>query len=222
MTPGSPAAVRRPPLLVVGLTGGIGAGKSTVAHLLVEHGATLVDADRVAREVVEPGRPAHRALVERFGADVVAADGSLDRPALAARVFGDPAALADLNAITHPAIGAEMLARRQAAAERGGVVVLDIPLLRDEHRRALELALVVVVDVPTDVAIARLVEQRGMDRSDAEARVAAQVDRATRLAGADLVVENTGTPEDLRRRVDELWAELEARAELSSPAAPPR
>jgi dephospho-CoA kinase len=218
VTPGS-SERSGPPALAVGLTGGIGAGKSTVARLLVEHGATLVDADRIAREVVEPGRPAHRALVERFGAGILAADGSLDRPALAARVFGDTGALADLNAITHPAIGAEMLARREAARARGGIVVLDIPLLRDEHRHVLDLALVVVVDVPTDVAVERLVGQRGMDRADAQARVAAQVDRPTRLAGADVVVENTGTLADLRRRVDEVWGDLEARLGLSS--APP-
>jgi dephospho-CoA kinase len=207
------------PALVIGLTGGIGSGKSTVARLLVEHGAALVDADQIAREVVEPGRPAHRALLQRFGTDIVTADGTIDRPALAARVFGDPVALADLNAITHPVIGAELLARRNAAAARGGVVVVDIPLLRDEHRRALELALVVVVDVPTEVAVERLVSQRGMDRTDAEARVAAQADRATRLAQADIVVDNVASPEDLRQRVDQLWSDLAARLALT--ATPP-
>ena len=210
------------PVLAVGLTGGIGTGKSTVAELLVEHGATLVDADQIAREVVEPGRPAHRALAERFGTGILAADGSLDRPALAARVFGDPGALADLNAITHPAIGAEMLARREAAAARGGIVVLDVPLLRDEHREVLDLAVVVVVDAPPEVAVERLVGQRGMDRADAEARVAAQIDRPTRLAGADVVVDNTGTLADLRRRVDEVWADLEARLAVSAARPPAR
>ncbi len=218
MTPASSDGAGAP-ALVIGLTGGIGSGKSTVARLLVEHGAALVDADQIAREVVEPGRPAHRALLQRFGTDIVTADGTIDRPALAARVFGDPVALADLNAITHPVIGAELLARRNAAAARGGVVVVDIPLLRDEHRRALELALVVVVDVPTEVAVERLVSQRGMDRTDAEARVAAQADRATRLAQADIVVDNVASPEDLRQRVDQLWSDLAARLALT--ATPP-
>ncbi|MDA8057986.1 MAG: dephospho-CoA kinase [Actinomycetota bacterium] len=218
MTPASSDSAGAP-ALVIGLTGGIGSGKSTVARLLVEHGAALVDADQIAREVVEPGRPAHRALLQRFGTDIVTADGTIDRPALAARVFGDPVALADLNAITHPVIGAELLARRNAAAARGGVVVVDIPLLRDEHRRALELALVVVVDVPTEVAVERLVSQRGMDRTDAEARVAAQADRATRLAQADIVVDNVASPEDLRQRVDQLWSDLAARLALT--ATPP-
>lgn len=218
MTPASSDSAGAP-ALVIGLTGGIGSGKSTVARLLVEHGAALVDADQIAREVVEPGRPAHRALLQRFGTDIVTADGTIDRPALAARVFGDPVALADLNAITHPVIGAELLARCNAAAARGGVVVVDIPLLRDEHRRALELALVVVVDVPTEVAVERLVSQRGMDRTDAEARVAAQADRATRLAQADIVVDNVASPEDLRQRVDQLWSDLAARLALT--ATPP-
>ncbi|MDA8293236.1 MAG: dephospho-CoA kinase [Actinomycetota bacterium] len=218
MTPASSDSAGAP-ALVIGLTGGIGSGKSTVARLLVEHGAALVDADQIAREVVEPGRPAHRALLQRFGTDIVTADGTIDRPALAARVFGDPVALADLNAITHPVIGAELLARRNAAAARGGVVVVDIPLLRDEHRRALELALVVVVDAPTEVAVERLVSQRGMDRTDAEARVAAQADRATRLAQADIVVDNVASPEDLRQRVDQLWSDLAARLALT--ATPP-
>lgn len=218
MTPASSDSAGAP-ALVIGLTGGIGSGKSTVARLLVEHGAALVDADQIAREVVEPSRPAHRALLQRFGTDIVTADGTIDRPALAARVFGDPVALADLNAITHPVIGAELLARRNAAAARGGVVVVDIPLLRDEHRRALELALVVVVDAPTEVAVERLVSQRGMDRTDAEARVAAQADRATRLAQADIVVDNVASPEDLRQRVDQLWSDLAARLALT--ATPP-
>ncbi|MGC8462640.1 MAG: dephospho-CoA kinase [Acidimicrobiales bacterium] len=218
MTPASSGDAGAP-ALVVGLTGGIGTGKSTVARLLVEHGAALVDADQIAREVVEPGRPAYGALLQRFGTDIVAADGTIDRPRLAARVFGDPVALADLNAITHPAIGAELLARRNAAAARGGVVVVDVPLLRDEHRRSLGLALVVVVDVPTEVAVDRLVGQRGMDRTDAEARVAAQADRATRLAQADVVVENVASLEDLRRRVDQLWSDLAAR--LAFTGTPP-
>ena len=135
-------------MVVVGLTGGIGAGKSTVAALLVEHGAALVDADQVAREVVEPDGPAYQPLVDRFGPGILGESGRIDRPSLAAIAFADPTALADLNAITHPAIGVEMLARRDRHAAPGAVVVMDIPLLRAEHRDLLSLAAVVVVDAP--------------------------------------------------------------------------
>ncbi|HTZ10583.1 MAG TPA: dephospho-CoA kinase [Acidimicrobiales bacterium] len=198
-------------MLAVGLTGGIGAGKSSVADLLVERGAVLIDADRIAREVVVPGGPAYAPLVERFGPGIVAPDGTIDRPALAALAFADPEALAALNAITHPAIGAVMTERR--AAQEGGdaVVVLDVPLLTPAHRDLLSLAVVVVVDCPVDLAVARLVEQRGFSRADAEARVAAQVPREERLAGADYVVDNAGDRPHLVAEVDRVWAELERR-----------
>ena len=195
-------------MLVVGLTGGIGSGKSTVAELLAERGAAIVDADRVARQVVEPGTPAHAALVERFGAGIVDADGRIDRPALAAAAFGDPAALADLNAITHPAIGIEMVRQRDEHAATDRVVVLDIPLLTEAHRELLSLAAVIVVDTPVETALQRLVELRGMDRADAEARMAAQVDRATRLSVADLVVDNSGDRPHLVGEVDRVWAAI--------------
>ncbi len=198
-------------MLAVGLTGGIGAGKSAVADLLVERGALLVDADVVAREVVAPGGPAYGPLVERFGPGILAADGTVDRPALAAVAFGDPAALADLNAITHPAIGLEMIERRNALAETDAVVVLAIPLLTPAHRETVGLDAVVVVDCPTSVARDRLVAQRGMDPADAEARIAAQVPREERLADADFVVDNSTTLERLRQEVDRLWRWLEAR-----------
>lgn len=201
-----------PDVLAVGLTGGIGAGKSAVADLLVERGAVLIDADLVAREVVAPGGPAYQPLVDRFGPGIVAADGTIDRPALAARTFPDPAALADLNAITHPAVGTVMIQRRQAEAGTDHVVVLDIPLLRAEHRQLLALDAVVVVDCPTEVALGRLVGQRGMDRADAEARIAAQVSREERRQGADYVVDNAGDRSELVAAVDRLWAELAARA----------
>ncbi len=188
----------------LGLTGGIGCGKSAVADRLVAKGAVLIDADVIAREVVEPGQPVHAALVERFGDAVVAPDGSLDRPALAARTFGDPEALADLNAITHPAIGAEML-RRLGDAGTAAVVVLAIPLLRAEHRTLMSLDAVVVVDCPFPVALDRLVTGRQMDRADAEARIEAQITREERLAGADFVVDNSGTPAQLDAEVDRLW-----------------
>jgi dephospho-CoA kinase len=198
-------------MLAVGLTGGIGSGKSTVADLLVRRGAELIDADQIAREVVEPGQPAHGALVDRFGPGILAPDGSLDRPAVAAVAFSDPAALADLNAITHPAIGESMLARRQAADAREGVLVLAIPLLKAAHRETVRLDVVVVVDCPVEVAVGRLVEFRGMERTDAEARVAAQISREERLSEADYVVDNGGDLGHLDEEVDRLWQWLEER-----------
>jgi dephospho-CoA kinase len=193
-------------MVVVGLTGGIGAGKSTVAALLVDHGAALVDADQVAREVVEPGGPAYQPLVDRFGSEILDETGRIDRPSLAAIAFGDPTALADLNAITHPAIGVEMLARRDRHAAPGAVVVMDIPLLRAEHRDLLSLAAVVVVDAPPEVALRRLVEQRSMNEEDARARMAAQPDRVTRLEGADFVIDNSGDDAHLAAEVDRVWS----------------
>ena len=152
-------------MLTVGLTGGIGAGKSTVAELLVSHGARLVDADLIAREVVAPGGPAYQPMIDRFGTGIVDAEGRIDRPKVAELVFGHPEALADLNAITHPAIGVEMIARRDGYAGTDEIVVMDIPLLKPVHREMLDLAAVVVVDVPTELALERLVSQRGMGRS---------------------------------------------------------
>lgn len=198
--------------LGVGLTGGIGSGKSTVAARLVEHGAVLVDADQIAREVVAPGAPAYEALVERFGPAVLAADGTIDRPALAAVVFSDARALADLNAITHPVVGATMLARRIGPHPEGAVVICDIPLLRAEHRHLLQLEMVVVVDCPVEVALERLVAQRGMDPDDARSRIAAQISREERTAGADVVIDNSGTLQQLLGATDQLWAQLSARA----------
>ena len=198
-------------MLAVGLTGGIGSGKSTVGDLLVERGAVLIDADRIAREVVVPGGPAYQPLVDRFGPGILAADGTIDRGALASLTFPDPEALSALNAITHPAIGAVMAERRAAQEGTDNVVVLDIPLLRAAHRELLSLDLVVVVDCPVEVAVERLVAQRGFTRQDAEARVSAQVTRGERAEGADVVVDNSGDRDHLRGEVERLWAELEAR-----------
>jgi dephospho-CoA kinase len=198
-------------VLAVGLTGGIGAGKSMVAQLLVDRGATLIDADLVAREVVAPDGPAYRPLVDRFGRSILADDGTVDRPALAAAAFSDPKALADLNAITHPAIGLQMIERRNALAHTDEVVVLAIPLLTPAHRETVGLDVVVVVDCPTEVALERLVDQRGMDRDDAEARVAAQISREERLADADFVVDNSSTVQHLAEEADRLWGWLEER-----------
>jgi dephospho-CoA kinase len=197
-------------VLAVGLTGGIGAGKSTAADLLVGHGAVLIDADRIAREVVVPGGPAYQPLVDRFGAGILAIDGTIDRAALAALAFVDADSVAALNAITHPAIGTVMAQRR--AAEEGGdrVVVLDIPLLKATHREVLSLDAVVVVDCPLDIAVERLVGQRGFTREDAEARIAAQVTRQERCEGADFVIDNSGDRARLVAEVDRVWAALEA------------
>ena len=198
-------------MLAVGLTGGIGSGKSTVGELLVQRGAVLIDADRIAREVVVPGGPAYRPLVDRFGAGILAADGTIDRASLAAVAFADADSLAALNAITHPAISAVMAERR--AAEVGGdrVVVLDIPLLKPAHREVLSLDIVVVVDCPVEIAIERLVGQRGFSRHDAQDRVAAQVSRDERREGADFVIDNSTDRAHLVTEVDRVWAALEGR-----------
>lgn len=195
-------------MLAVGLTGGIGSGKSTVADLLVERGAVLIDADRIAREVVEPTGPAYQPLVDRFGSCILSPDGRLDRKALAALVFSDPDQIAALNAITHPAIGAEMLERRQSQEGSDRVVLLDIPLLKPVHRELLALDLVVVIDCPVDVAIERLVTQRRFDLDDARARVAAQMGRDERKEGADLVIDNSDGREQLVSEVESLWSDL--------------
>jgi dephospho-CoA kinase len=197
-------------MLAVGLTGGIGAGKSTVAELFVGHGAKLVDADLIAREVVAPGGPAYQPLIDRFGPEIVDGDGAIDRPKVAALVFGHPDALADLNAITHPAIGTEMIARRDRHAGTDDIVILDIPLLRPVHRELLDLAAVVVVDTPTELALERLVTLRGMSRDDARARIESQPDRQSRLDGADLVVDNSSDQDHLRSEVDRVWQVLVA------------
>ena len=207
-------------MFTVGLTGGIGAGKSAVADLLVEHGAVLIDADRIAREVVEPGGPAYQPLIDRFGPAIVDAEARIDRPALAAVVFSDPEALADLNAITHPAIGAEMARRKDAAAGTDAVVVLDIPLLKAAHRETMSLDAVVVVDAPVETALARLVEIRGMAREDAEARMASQASREERLSGADFVVDNSKDLEHLGSEVERVWQALLARRGYGTSPAP--
>ena len=199
-------------MLAVGLTGGIGSGKSTVGDLLVRRGAILSDADRIAREVVVPGGPAYEPLVARFGSGILAPDGTLDRAALAAVAFADAEALGALNAITHPAISAVMAQRRAEAEGRDGVVVLDIPLLKPEHRGVLALDVVVVVDCPVEIAVERLVGQRGFSRPDAEARIAAQVSRDERRQGADFVIDNSSDRVHLEAEVDRVWPQLVARA----------
>lgn len=192
-------------MLRVGLTGGIGSGKSTVSARLAALGAVVVDADAVAREVVEPGSPALARVVERFGPDVVAPDGALDRPALGRIVFGDPAALADLEGITHPVIRART-AELVAAARPDAVVVHDMPLIV-EKGMAADYHLVVVVGAAQEVRVRRLVEQRGMPDADARARIAAQATDEQRRAAADVWLDNEATTEALRAAVLRLWHE---------------
>ena len=194
-------------MVVVGLTGGIGSGKSTVAAMLAERGAVVVDADRLARDAVAVGTEGYRAVVDRFGSEVVAGDGALDRRALAGVVFDDPGALADLNAIVHPPVRAAIAERVAELAGTDAVVVLEIPLLV-ESGRSYGASQVIVVDCPEEEAVRRLVEGRGMDEADARRRIAAQVSRAERLAAADTVIDNAGSLEDLRRQVDALWTAL--------------
>ncbi|MFF2505503.1 dephospho-CoA kinase [Streptomyces sp. NPDC058067] len=197
-------------MLKVGLTGGIGAGKSEVSRLFVEHGAVLIDADRIAREVVEPGTPGLAAVVEAFGPGVLAPDGSLDRPALGAIVFADADRLAVLNSIVHPLVGARS-AELEAAATDESVVVHDVPLLAENGLAPL-YDLVVVVDASPETQLDRLVRLRGMSEEDARARMAAQATREKRLEIADIVIDNDVPLDELRRRVDAVWADLARRA----------
>jgi dephospho-CoA kinase len=202
-------------MLTVGLTGGIGAGKSEVSRLLVECGAVLIDADRIAREVVAPGTPGLAAVVEAFGEDVLAADGSLDRPKLGSIVFADPEKLAALNAIVHPLVGARSRELEQSAAE-DAVVVHDVPLLTENGLAPL-YDVVVVVDADPATQLDRLVRLRGMTEQDARARMAAQATREQRREIADVVIDNDVPLEELRHRVDEVWAELARRAHADQP-----
>lgn len=197
-------------MLLVGLTGGIGAGKSTVAELLAARGAVIIDADQVARAVVEPGQPALDKLVERFGEGILYADGRLDRGTLAKLVFGDDEARRDLEAITHPAINDEF-SRRVVEAPTDAVVVLDVPLLAEsEQARKRPYQTVIVVEAPRDVRLERL-EARGVDRADAEARMAAQAGDEERRKIATHVVDNARDRADLERQIDEVWADLQRR-----------
>ena len=206
-------------MLVIGLTGGIGSGKSTVSAMLTARGAVVIDADLIAREVVEPGGPAYQGVVDRFGPGILAPDGTIDRPALAAVVFNDPQARADLNNLVHPAVGAVMAERMSAEASTDHVVVLDIPLLVESANPRSDLGGVLVVDCPVELAVERLVGQRGMPEEDARARVAAQATREERLARADFVVDNSGDLDHLAAEVDRAWEWIERlRAEAAARA----
>ncbi len=207
-------------MLAVGLTGGIGSGKSAVADLLVERGAVLIDADQVARDVVAPGGPAYQPLIDRFGQGIVAADGTIDRQALANIAFADEESRLALNAITHPAIGIRMIEMRDALADTDHIVVLAIPLLTALHRETVKLHKVVVVDTPTEIALERLLSQRGFDRADAEARIRSQISREERCREADYVLDNSGGRPALEREVGKLWDWLlAAQKELPQDAA---
>ncbi|WP_439691657.1 dephospho-CoA kinase [Curtobacterium sp. SP.BCo] len=193
---------------IIGLTGGIAAGKSTVSQRWAAHGAVVVDADRLARAAVAPGSPGLAQVVERFGPGVIAADGSLDRPALGAIVFADAAARKDLEGITHPEVWRLAQAAFDAAeaADPDAVVVYDVPLLAEARgSRPLRFDAVVVVDAPAAQRVERLVEHRGMARDEAERRVGAQASDADRLALADHVVDATGTLEETLRSADDVW-----------------
>lgn len=190
-----------------GLTGGIAAGKSTVAAELAKHGAIVIDADQVVRELQLPGQPVFDAIVERFGDGVVAADGSLDRPALGQLIFGDASARADLNAIVHPAVYAETQRRIRDAflADPDAIVVNDVPLMVEADRtRGWEL--IIVADAPAEQRIERLVSLRGMDEADARARVASQASDDERRAIADVLIDTSGSLEQTRSQVDALWS----------------
>ena len=191
----------------VGLTGGIGSGKSTASGRLAELGAVVIDSDVLAREVVEPGTPGLAAIRSAFGPDVITAEGTLDRPRLGQVVFSDPERLAVLNGIVHPLVRARAVAI-SAAAGPDAVVIQDVPLLV-ENNLAADYDLVVVVDAPDEIRVERLTERRGMTAEDARARMAAQATREDRLAAADMVLDNSGSPEDLIAQVDELWTRLQ-------------
>ncbi|WP_411106103.1 dephospho-CoA kinase [Streptomyces sp. cmx-4-9] len=202
-------------MLKVGLTGGIGAGKSEVSRLLAGYGAVLVDADRIAREVVEPGTPGLAAVVDAFGQEVLTPQGDLDRARLGAIVFADPAKLQTLNAIVHPLVGARS-AELEAAAGSDAIVLHDVPLLAENGLAPL-YDLVVVVDAAPATQLERLTGPRGMAEGEARARMAAQATREQRLAVATLVIDNDGPLEALEPQVRRVWAELTARARAVRP-----
>jgi dephospho-CoA kinase len=202
-------------MVVIGLTGGIGSGKSAVSKRMAARGAVVIDADAIVRELQAPGWPVLAAMVERFGDAIVGPDGTLDRQAVADVVFNDPDALADLNAIVHPAVGAEIARRLEQQAGTDHLVVLDVPLLVESGRS--DLAALVVVDVDPEIAVARLVEHRGLRPDDARARMARQVSRQDRLARADLVIDNTGDLAALDAEVARAWAWIESLGDSGRP-----
>jgi dephospho-CoA kinase len=200
-------------VILVGLTGGIGSGKSTVSALLAERGAVIIDADAITRELQQPGAPLLAELAARFGAHVIAADGSLDRQAVAAIAFADPDELKALNKMVHPAVRDEMNRRIADQSTTDHVVVLDIPLLAENPREGLQG--VIVVDVPVDVQVERLLAFRGFDEDDARARIARQATREKRLELADVVIDNSGGLDELAGQIDSAWAWLQSLPQMA-------
>lgn len=200
--------------LRIGLTGGIGSGKSLVAKLLRDFGAAVVDADAIAREVVAPGGPAYNGIVEAFGPGVLRADGTIDRAALGARIFADAEARRTLNALTHPHIRRRMAEEgvRLSATPGVDVIVFDIPLLLETtDGRELDLDGTLVVDAADDVRVSRLLVRDGLTEADARRRLAAQIPLSQKVARADWVIDNNGSPDETRRQVEALWRVLRAR-----------
>lgn len=190
-------------MILIGLTGGIGSGKSTVSSLLAERGAIIIDADAIVRELQAPGQPLLTVLADRFGSTIIDNTGALDRAKLASIAFSDPDALKDLNKIVHPAVAAEMDRRLNEQRATDNVVVLDIPLLTENPRKGL--CGVVVVDIDPDLAVSRLVEFRSMSEDDARSRIAKQASREDRRAIADQVIDNSGDLDSLATQVDAVW-----------------
>ena len=201
-------------MILIGLTGGIGAGKSTVSTRLAERGAIIVDADQIARDLQSPGSPVLARMAERFGDHILIEDGSLDRAAVAQIVFNDEEALQHLNGIVHPAMQDEIQAQIDAQRETDRLVVLDFPLLGENPRQGL--AATVVVDIPYELAVRRLVDQRGMDEIDARARIDSQISRDERLSTATHVLDNSGDLAALDEQLDVVWAQLVALPHIES------
>ncbi|MBT5580041.1 MAG: dephospho-CoA kinase [Acidimicrobiaceae bacterium] len=202
-------------MIEIGLTGGIGSGKSTVADMLVERGAVLIDADRIVRDLQEPGAPVFEAMVERWGSAVVAEDGTLDRAAVAAIVFTDDNELKAINDIVHPAVGEAMQARRDDLKETDAIVVFDIPLLVKSEddpvdERYSHLQGIIVVDTDVELAVERLVSHRGFDADDARSRIILQASREARRAVADIIIDNSGDLDSLGPQVDAAWVWAES------------
>ncbi len=213
-------------MIEIGLTGGIGSGKSTVADLLVERGAVLIDADRIVRDLQSPGGAVFAAMVERWGDRIVANDGTLDRQAVAEIVFNDEDELKALNDLVHPAVGEAMKEQREAAVGTDAIVVLDIPLLvradgTSDRDRYSNLSGIVVVDIDHELAVERLVKNRGFSAEDARARMANQASREDRRAVADIVIDNSGDLEGLEPQVDDAWAWMQSLPHPTSDDAAP-
>jgi len=204
-------------MILVALTGGIGSGKSTVSTILASRGAVIVDADAIVRELQQAGTPLLARLADRFGPGIIRADGELDRPALAAIAFTDDTALADLNGLVHPAVREEMTRRVVAEDGTDRVVVIDTPLLNVRPGR--DFGAIIVVDVPIEVAVERLVSYRAMDETDARARIAKQITREERVAQADRVIDNGGDLAHLEAQMDDLWSWLHTLPASVAPVA---